>query len=137
MAYTITDKCDGSAACVRMCPVGAISGEKKQLHKIDPDLCIECGVCGRVCHVSAIVDQKGKTIERLKKDQWPVPTFLDGCVACTTCVETCPFACLAIVDPPPAGNKHSKAYLKDQKSCVGCGMCEDACPMSVIMMKGP
>jgi electron transport complex protein RnfB len=137
MAHTINDVCDGCTACVRMCPVEAITGEKDKKHDIDSEICIDCGVCGRVCPVSAIVDQHGKTVEKLKRSQWPKPTFLEGCVACATCVETCPFACLDIMDPPPKGDKHSKAFLKDDKSCVGCGMCEDACPVSVIVMKKP
>lgn len=137
MAYRITDKCDGSTACVRMCPVGAISGEKGKVHHINEELCIECGVCGRICHVSAIVDRNGRPCEKVKKDKWPIPEFQEGCVACTTCVETCPFACLDIADPGPGQDKHSHSYLKNQKSCVGCGMCESVCPMGVIVMKSP
>ena len=137
MAYTITDKCDGCAACVKFCPVEAISGEKKSLHKIEPELCIDCGTCGRVCPEEAVLDERGQVCKMVKKSQWPKPTFLEGCVACTTCVETCPFACLDIADPEPGGDKHSHAYLKNEKACVGCGMCEDECPIGVIVMKKP
>ena len=37
------EKCKGCGACVKKCPVGAISGERKQPHAIDQDKCIKCG----------------------------------------------------------------------------------------------
>jgi len=50
----VADKCKGCTACVRICPVNAISGEKKQPHKIDADICIKCGACKTVCKFKAI-----------------------------------------------------------------------------------
>lgn len=53
--YTIlTDKCTGCTACSRSCPVGAISGEKRQPHVIDADKCIRCGACYDKCKFTAI-----------------------------------------------------------------------------------
>lgn len=53
--YTIiTDKCTGCTACVRACPVDAITGEKRQPHVIDPDKCIRCGACYEKCKFTAI-----------------------------------------------------------------------------------
>ncbi len=49
------EKCIGCTACVRKCPVDAISGEKKQPHTIDQDLCTKCGVCHDVCKFDAII----------------------------------------------------------------------------------
>ena len=32
-----------------MCPVEAISGKPKEIHEIDQDLCIKCGMCMDKC----------------------------------------------------------------------------------------
>ena len=43
------DKCRGCMICKTRCPVDAISGEKKQAHVINQDICIKCGTCMEVC----------------------------------------------------------------------------------------
>ena len=50
----VTDKCIGCGACVRHCPVGCISGEKKTPHLIDQSHCIHCGQCYQACKFEAI-----------------------------------------------------------------------------------
>jgi NADH:ubiquinone oxidoreductase subunit F (NADH-binding)/NAD-dependent dihydropyrimidine dehydrogenase PreA subunit len=45
----VPDKCKGCQICLRACPVGAISGERRQAHTIDAVKCIRCGVCLEVC----------------------------------------------------------------------------------------
>ena len=41
----------------RNCPVGAITGEKKQKHVIDVNKCIKCGACIDGCPFKAIVKE--------------------------------------------------------------------------------
>ena len=53
----ITDKCKGCTKCARNCPVGAITGEKKQKHVIDVNKCIKCGACIDGCPFKAIVKE--------------------------------------------------------------------------------
>ena len=48
-------KCKGCSACVRACPTGAASGERKKPHEIDPEKCISCGSCREACKFGAIV----------------------------------------------------------------------------------
>ncbi len=48
------DKCTGCTACARSCPVNAISGKKREVHKIDQEQCIKCRTCYEVCKFGAV-----------------------------------------------------------------------------------
>jgi len=50
----LEDMCKGCGACLRACPAGAITGEKKKPHKIDPEICIRCGACFDVCKFKSV-----------------------------------------------------------------------------------
>ena len=56
LSYSIIpDLCKGCTACARKCPVGAISGTVKEVHTIDGEKCIKCGVCMDTCKFKAII----------------------------------------------------------------------------------
>ncbi len=52
--YILADKCIGCMACARKCPVAAITGERRKIHRIDQDICIKCGICYETCKFDAI-----------------------------------------------------------------------------------
>ena len=43
------DRCKGCSICLKKCPVAAITGQRKQVHIIDPVKCTKCGTCIDAC----------------------------------------------------------------------------------------
>lgn len=47
--------CTGCGLCSKVCPAGAITGDKKKPHVIDTTVCIKCGTCKQKCKFGAII----------------------------------------------------------------------------------
>lgn len=138
MAYKIIEICNGCGACVRLCPVKAIQGEKKALHIIDPALCIECGACGRICPQAAVQNPSGAICQLVKRSEWLKPVINRVlCISCTICLDTCPVGCLGQQLTGEKGDLHARPFLKDGKACIGCGFCALECPVNAIVMSVP
>jgi ferredoxin len=137
MSYFISDQCIGCTACVKACPTGAISGEKKERHVIDPARCIECGACGRVCAKGSVLDDNGNVIARLKRSEWPRPVIIaEKCYACENCVNACPAGALSMADENlPLAKNHAVLALPEK--CVSCAWCVTNCLFDAITMEAP
>lgn len=70
-------KCKGCTTCLRRCPTEAIRIRGSHAH-INPDRCIDCGECIRVCQNNAFHSECG-TLENMKRFKWkialPAPTL--------------------------------------------------------------
>lgn len=136
MAFTITDQCGGCGLCRKMCPVSAISGELKEIHRVNPVRCVDCGVCGRICAKDAVLDANGRQAVRVPRKEWAKPVINQKiCSACSICVDACGKNSLSISLPREKHDLRVFAQLSDEKSCVGCGICAKECPLDAISME--
>lgn len=136
MAYKITEKCRGCRACVRPCPTQAISGERHDIHIIDPQRCIECGTCGRVCPYDAVFTPQGRLAQRVKKMDWPKPVINHKtCVSCGLCITICPVTCLGLEYHMEETTARGYPVLSKPNACIACGFCAEICPVEAITMR--
>jgi Na+-translocating ferredoxin:NAD+ oxidoreductase subunit B len=137
MTHTITDQCTGCTACLKICPVTAITGERKVLHVIAPALCIDCGACGRICPVDAVNDALGQPVIHTRRTQWPRPVVkAPECISCMVCLQSCPVNCLDWGKPDPESHR-AIPVLHAPALCIGCAFCDAACPVDAIEMQVP
>lgn len=56
ITYSIDEhNCEGCMVCLRACPTEAITGARRELHVIDPELCTRCDTCRQVCKFDAVL----------------------------------------------------------------------------------
>jgi len=77
MTYVVTDKCVMCkyTDCVEVCPVDCFY-EGENMLVINPDECIDCGVCEPECPVEAIVPESEELLDMVElnrkySESWP------------------------------------------------------------------
>ena len=131
MAHTITELCDGCSACAGQCPTKAIHGLFKERYAIDERLCIDCGVCGWICPLPAVLDAAGQVVPHLPRDERPRPLIdHELCNGCRMCVDICSVDALKIIGPIFRG----VVVLSQPLACVTCGDCATICIKGAVEM---
>jgi ferredoxin len=51
----IPELCTGCMVCLRNCSSNAITGARREVHRINLDLCTRCGVCKNLCEFDAVM----------------------------------------------------------------------------------
>ena len=80
MSYVIVQKCleERYAVCATVCPVECIhpgQHQDKDFMIIDPEVCINCGLCLPECPIGAIVATEDEDLEYAKINKDLTPAF--------------------------------------------------------------
>jgi len=130
--HTIDERCNGCTACEGQCPAAAITGEPGGRYAVGAATCIDCGVCGMICPVEAVLDADGRRVPHVPRDRRPRPVVdLDVCNGCGHCVEHCPFQARAVVGRPFYG----ASCVVEPHRCVACGECTRICIKGAVTLR--
>ena len=66
--------------------LGIEVAERAEAIQIDPDLCVDCGLCTGVCPTEAL---------RISAPDWKLEFSRNRCVMCEQCVPTCPVGAIS------------------------------------------
>ena len=100
----VTEGCQGCLAhpCVEVCPKDAVSLDRTNgKSRIDPEKCIKCGQCAKVCSYNAIIIQERPCaaacgMDAIHSDEnGKADIDYDKCVSCGMCLVNCPFGAIA------------------------------------------
>lgn len=118
--FEVTNHCRKCIAhpCMNVCPVNAISMDKKQA-VIDQNKCIKCGKCQAACPYSAIIKYDRPCavacgVNAIESDELGRAKINEErCVSCGQCISACPFGAIAdkseiyqLIKSIQAGKKH-------------------------------
>lgn len=128
MVYIIGEECVqcNTPFCSSCCPVGAIEADSGK-KRINPKICINCGVCGISCQKEAIRKLDGTRIRFIPKEErpWAVVNS-EFCSGCGKCIEVCPFNCLEMVADKNNVYFTIAENIRSQ-DCVACRLCVEIC----------
>jgi len=122
--------CLGYGDCQSVCHYNAICIEDN-LARINPKLCISCGLCVKACPNNLISIENADLpvsvlCKNIEKGAITRKKCSKGCIACGKCVRECPSAAITLED-----------YLAriDYEKCTGCGHCAEVCVAKCIQLR--
>ena len=122
-------QCIGCALCLPACPVDAIVGAPKYLHRIINQQCTGCELCLDPCPVDCI------RMEPLApQNPLPLPAAPSKpCIRCDRCKQVCP----VLLDAQTLYHQirlHDITAAETVTTCIECGHCADACPSQIPLL---
>ncbi|GHO52101.1 FAD-dependent oxidoreductase [Ktedonobacter robiniae] len=95
----------------------------------DPNKCINCTQCVRVCHDVIGPDcygMFGKGFDTIVSTPFNVSLHDTDCVSCGACVQVCPTGSLMMAE------RHLTRYSFALDRCIFCGDCVEVCPHGAL-----
>lgn len=123
-----TAGCLGFGDCIPVCKFGAITMTELGVPKVDPEKCVNCGLCYKTCPKKLIRPILNKQICQVvcnNHDSGKVARSVCtvACIACGICVKTCPFKAITL---------ENNLAVIDPALCTHCGLCAPKCPTKAI-----
>jgi predicted molibdopterin-dependent oxidoreductase YjgC len=118
LAYFYEAKPDGLEGAKRNLPIR----DDNPLIYFDPNKCILCGRCVRICHevvMKGTIDLAGRGFTTIPDTAFSSPKNPDNCVFCGQCISTCPVG--ALVEKPSMGKGRTLGVKKIKTTCSYCG----------------
>ncbi|MDR1114468.1 MAG: RnfABCDGE type electron transport complex subunit B [Candidatus Margulisbacteria bacterium] len=121
--------CLGFGDCQKACMFGAITFSEYGVPRIDPDKCLDCGVCLKVCPKKIIQRVLQREMKRVVCSNHDTPknaksACAASCISCGRCVKKCPFQAIEIKD---------NLAVIDPEKCTNCGECVKECLTGAIV----
>jgi formate dehydrogenase alpha subunit len=88
----------------------------------DPNKCILCGRCVRICNdvvMAGTIDMTNRGFNARPNTAFGLPRSPENCTFCGQCVSTCPVG--ALVEIPSKGKSRSQDMKKVKTTCSYCG----------------
>ena len=89
------------------------------LAKINPEKCINCGICALKCPTNAIRSEL--------KEYRIAEISTEKCIGCTACKRVCPVSAIE--------GEVKQKHKVQESVCIGCGLCFEKCKFDAIIIK--
>lgn len=125
--------CLGFGSCAEACPFGAITMSEELLPVIDPEKCVACGICVKVCprNLISLLDARYETYLgcSTREAGKAVKSICSvGCIACGLCAKKDPNGAIVLENNLPV--------LDHEKASGDFSAAVEACPMNCFVVEG-